>query len=479
LGIIANKKEKPSQAEFEIAFIWWALGIAGFAGFALGAHVASTIGFDLPLGPGFYAYIQTHGHLQLLGWAGLFIMGVSLHFIPRLTGLPIRSSGEPRRILRLMVSGLLLRYASHAVLPYVPEGIGYWMVAGALPVAAVLVLTGVLRYLNTVRRCLPRSPSAKQRAAFLTVRPFFLMMLSGWLIYAAMNLGLTIHMLFEREIVLHQASNQLAVQIFITLVFLPVIFAFSIRLFPLYLRLPVIDWPVNQLAIVYLAAVTCYLQSLVPVDSDYLFEARHVVGNLGLILKGMVVLVFVWKLDVLTRLRPPWTVNRIVAPETPDRRPTRPGLPDYGEFGAFEKLVYAAYLWLTGGACLEVVVGGASLAHVPVDISLDAVRHAYLMGFVTLLIFGMAPRMIPGFIGKKAVAYPAMVMDTFWLGNFAAFARVVPLLVPASSFERWPVLVPIAQGLFGLSGVFAIAALGYLAVNLINTARNGTHKADG
>ena len=49
----------------------------------------------------------------------------------------------------------------------------------------------------------------------------------------------------------------------------------------------------------------------------------------------------------------PLTVNRVQQPG-PERRPTRPGLPDYGEFGRFERLVYAAYIWLILGAFFEI-----------------------------------------------------------------------------------------------------------------------------
>ncbi len=63
------------------------MGFALFAGFAIGAHLTFVIGYDFNLGDGFVGLIQTHGHVQLVGWAGLFIMGMSLHFMPRLTGI--------------------------------------------------------------------------------------------------------------------------------------------------------------------------------------------------------------------------------------------------------------------------------------------------------------------------------------------------------------------------------------------------------
>ena len=46
--------ERVAQADFATDFIWWGLRIATFAGFALGAHVASAIGLDLSLGEWFY-----------------------------------------------------------------------------------------------------------------------------------------------------------------------------------------------------------------------------------------------------------------------------------------------------------------------------------------------------------------------------------------------------------------------------------------
>ena len=56
-------------------------------------------------------------------------------------------------------------------------------------------------------------------------------------------------------------------------------------------------------------------------------------SNLGTILKGCIILWFVWQLDLLTWRKDPWTVNGALRP-APDRKPTRPGLPDYGELAA-------------------------------------------------------------------------------------------------------------------------------------------------
>ena len=62
-------------------------------------------------------------------------------------------------------------------------------------------------------------------------------------------------------------------------------------------------------------------------------------------------------------------------------------------FGRFERLVYAAHTLLVMGMGVEVILGLAILIGNPFDVSSSAIRHMYLLGFITLLIFGMAVRM--------------------------------------------------------------------------------------
>jgi hypothetical protein len=74
---------------FHQGFVWAALAVALGAGLSIGAHLAVVLGFGFPVGRGLASHVQTHGHVQLVGWAGLMIMGISLHFIPRLAGVPL------------------------------------------------------------------------------------------------------------------------------------------------------------------------------------------------------------------------------------------------------------------------------------------------------------------------------------------------------------------------------------------------------
>jgi len=441
-----------------------------FAGFALGAHVASVIGFDFPLGEGFVSYIQTHGHLQLVGWAGLFIIGISLHFIPRLAGVPIQKPENLNMILRLIAFGLLMRFFSHAVLPYLLESRFYLPVAIIVLTGGILVWCGILLYLFTLIQTIKQVQFMDERPALKSVQPFFKMMFAGWFLYPTINVLLIVDMMLKKVAILNQGWNAFSVQMFIYLVLLPVAFAFSVRMFPLYLRLPAIDWPVQKVALIYFISVCLQHLPTMPPILTLSSNIPRIIANIGTILNGMVILWFIWKLDLLTRRREPWTVFRRLQP-LPDRRPTREGIPDYGEFGKFEWLVYTSYFWLIAAAVIELILGMSFFLKMPVSISTDALRHTLLLGFVTQLILGMSVRMIPGFIKKKRLARPQFVVITFWLVNIAVIARVLPLILPISFVEFVPFGIQISQGMFGLSGVFAIAAVAFLAVNLNKTAK--------
>lgn len=63
------------QAAVWPPFVRTAIALAITAGFGLG-------------GTRWPAAEQAHGHIQVFGWAGLMVLGVGFHFLPRLRGAP-------------------------------------------------------------------------------------------------------------------------------------------------------------------------------------------------------------------------------------------------------------------------------------------------------------------------------------------------------------------------------------------------------
>src|SRR5712691_13059506 len=98
------------------------LGAGG--GFALATVLTLTQMLQVSLGPWWSATAQAHGHLQLYGWAGLFVLGVALHFLPRLRGTPLAAPGLVPWILGTQVIGLLCRATSQPL--FVATGAGIW-----------------------------------------------------------------------------------------------------------------------------------------------------------------------------------------------------------------------------------------------------------------------------------------------------------------------------------------------------------------
>jgi len=447
------------HAPFTPCFIHAALAIALTAGFGAAALLAVLLGFGLPLEEWWLPLVQAHGYAQTFGWLGLFIMGVSLYFIPRFSGAPLRFPSLPRwscLLLAVSVAGRLLGQVWLSASPGEPAR--RWI----LGLAGVAGIAGVALYVFLLAASLGRTQP--RHRAIREVKPYFLTALCGWLLSSLISGLAAIRAALRGAALLDQVWSRLGLDLFLGLVLLPVAFAFSLRTFPLYLRLAPPRWPVRGFAFFYLAAFALEILPVLLLAGG----AGSPLHALGKLARGGAILFFVWNLDVLLRRRPPWTAYLEAAPAAGRRfHPLpRPELPDYGEFGRFERLLWAAYLWLSMTALLEAWNGAALLLAAPAPWSEDLVRHLYLAGFGSLLLLGMAPRMIPGFLRVRRLAFPGLVDLSLYLGNAAALARVAPVALAQFLPERFPVLGEIASYLFGISGSLGWLAVLCLAVNL-------------
>ena len=456
------------QATFSQGFIWTALVMALGAGFPIGAHLTFVIGFGFPISAGYASFVQIHGHVQLMGWVGLFVMGVSLYFIPRLAGVPIARSWWLPCLVWLMGAGLVIRTIGHAVIAYLDGAFAYAVAAWGLVLSGLLEWCAVWGYVAILCTLMRRQRDVRPRSALLAVRPYFGTMLCGWVVYASLNLVLLVDMVLARAVVLHPAWNLWAQQSFLGLVLLPVAFAFSLRLLPLYLRLPVVDWAPQVVAYTYLTVLLVHLLPIMPPLFSKAPRFLAGMSHVGAILKAAVVCWFVWQLHLLSR-RPLMTGSRALPPGAAPQT-TWPGFTEYGAFGRFARLVYAAYVWLLLAALCEAAAALASLTGSAPFISGNAVLHMYLMGFISQLIFGMAVRLLPGFMHKRRVAYPGLVDMTFWLGNLSAIFRVALFLLPAWLLSLLPGLHVGGRIAFALSGLLGLGAILALAVNLWMTS---------
>jgi uncharacterized protein involved in response to NO len=439
--------------------------IALTAGFGFGATLALYAGFGWSVGDWWTPTLQAHGHVQVIGWLGLFIMGVSLFFVPRLSGVPLILPKLAGWAVGLLLTGAILRGIGQPALVFanVPS------VRLGLPVSAILEAAGICVYLFLILSSVLRAST--DRAALMSIRPYLVVSVVGWATFAYLNVDLSLEAWASGTPTFDIRWSRHAIDLYLGATLIPVSLAFSVRTFPLYLRLPPASWGVQRLGIGYVFAFgVSWLAdtSLIGLAGENL---RHVSG-LSHLAKGLLLLLFVWKLDVLFRRRPPWTEGQIAKPSA-GANPTRPGLPDHGEFGRFERLLYLGYAWLIVGAFLDVSLGFYRSAGWPDPIDADALRHVYLAGFISSLLIGMGPRMIPGFVHQRKIAYPRAVNATFWLWAVGSGFRILPLLLS-------PIL-PVSETvssvfsiIFALSGSIGWVAIAVMTVNLWETFRRAS-----
>lgn len=441
-------------------FVYAALLIALGAGFTFGALLGIARALGLPIGGWYSALVQAHGHAQLFGWVGLFVLGVGLYFLPRLRGTTLQGISRAPLAWSLLVAGIVLRCIVQPLAGFFGASeisSALFMLSALLETAAILVIFSMLwQTTRTAKPILPDTPvySIERFAqiAFVSIALAFLLNLLGvW------------NLVSQAKSVVAPRYDQPIVTLFLYGAALPMIFVFSLRTLPLFLRLPVPTRNIwRTFALIYfLGLVLRILPFLLAIVDDalmlteravranfiilLLFDALAVVGTIVL---NICILFFIARLNFFQR--------RQLAEAS---HGARANYADRGEYGRFELLIYSAFVWLIVAALLD-LLRVPPILNERIFVPQDAVRHALMLGGITLLIFGMAVRMLPGFSGKRAVAFPRLVLWMFVLGNLAVLFRVLPTFFGQTDWTA---------GLLGLSGIVGWFAVLLLAINMWKT----------
>lgn len=401
--------------DLDAGLIAAALVLALSTGFASAVVLGLALGDRVPIGPWWPAVVQAHGHAQLFGWTALFILGVGFYFLPRMRGSPLQRGVLVPVAGVLLTGGVALRFVSQTALALRVA----WMPEAALAASAILEVAAVACALVILGSTLANGPPLRTRAGVLRILPFLAPAFFSFGLAAIVNAAGALRATSGQ---LSPIADRVTVELMLHGFVVPIALGISVQTLPLFLRLPATRTRTVQVAAVVHAA-------LVAVRIVSLVVGAALVRDVAIALSSLVVIAFVLWLDVVFRVRTPWTADREQAYVLGDRAPMRPGMPDRGEFGRFEWLVRGAYGWLLAAALLE-LAGAAGLS-----VSRDAGRHALTMGFVSLLIGGMAVRMIPGF-SKRPLARVPLVTALAACGHAAALLRVAPLLLPPGPATR-------------------------------------------
>jgi len=141
----ATTGARPPIAREDRTFPWYiggALGTAVLGGFALAIALPLAAALGWNWGVRWRALAQAHGHLQVIGWLGLFIAGMAFRLAPRFAGRPLRFPGVTPAVLILLA--LMLTRADPSGRPEKVDGpqAPFALLAG-VGVAAVLLIAAL------------------------------------------------------------------------------------------------------------------------------------------------------------------------------------------------------------------------------------------------------------------------------------------------------------------------------------------------
>ncbi len=438
-GIVPRRRHEPYQyylkASLLVAItIGWLLGAIELVAITFhGAFQALATRLISP------ALFQVHGQSQIIGWVGLFIMGISYQVIPRQRRVAIHTPVLAYVVLALMLSGIVLRAISQ------PLATGSHLFGGLAVVSAALELASLALFMAGIikGRVMADSIQGPERFSRSALQWFAVALLLNLVatVYLAVRGGSVVPDWLDRTLIVVELFG------FIT----SMIFGVNARNLPLFMRIkpPSAEALRPALRLLPAAVVVCAAGQASTVISASAGHVLAVFGWAGLIACAALYLNGVGLF----------------------RRRTRQLL-TAGESKWYEAYVLSAYFWLAVGLGLELLTALAELlaAGLPAGDLFLAGLHAVTVGFISMMIMGMAARIVPAFAATRLYSRGLLI------GTWCCLMAGTLLRVPSQALYT-AVGGPFVP-LLGLSGVIQLLGMMLFAWNLWRTLGTSATKAE-
>ena len=345
--------------------------------------------------------VNAHGHAQIMGWVGLFIMGFAYQAFPRMWHVDLPA---PKMALATWIAMLLSIAGRSTAMRFAGQP---W--AGPMHLAGVVVQTAaVVVFIGQLRVALRRSgqPAQPYIGFVLAALGFFLLqtVYGGWHMHRLMHAA-------DRDAMLAQiATFQSPLRDWqIHGMAMLMIFGVGIRMFPAIFNWPTVPHRRAWAALVIILTAVVLETSLFLIyrlTGYHAAAAAMIVPWLMLpIGGGMIVARWrVWRSTVAHN------ADDGSNPHVVDRR---------------AKFVRIAFAWLFVSFTMLLLlpiyqaVSGIAFSHA----YYGAVRHAITVGFISMMIVGMAAKVVPTLRGIEPQRLPALWLP-FVLINLGCFLRV-------------------------------------------------------
>jgi uncharacterized protein involved in response to NO len=385
------------------------------AGCTFGAGILSYIAlkFDYYVPP--IILIQSHGHAQLFGWVGLFVMGFAYYILPRVKNTELYAW----KITYLSFWGMLIGTVLRTVIQTQPGT----PLAFLIPVSGVLQLLGASIFcfvlFGTVRSSqLPREIFDK----------FFVAGLIWFFVATCQNLYIDLYLYQHSTMEIPSTFHKQLIHVFLFGFVCMFIFGVNLRTVYAFLDVPRPNPPFVNLAfwVINASIVLRFVEYLSP------WLTYGLVGAVFLFIYGLRVF----------------------------ERPTKE-LADVIMDRSYQKTIRVAYIWLIVGMLIRATVPSLGESTPTGHLFHGSSNHAVTVGFISMMMIGYASKMVPTFRGVDLYSFRLSEL-TFLLLNLGIFLRVFfQMLVPAYPKTAYPVV--------GVSGWIEVTALSFFAYNLWKT----------
>ncbi len=407
-------------------FLVTSLLVALLLGFTTGslALASAALGWGLP-SVNWLTFIQTHGRLQLYGFAGLFVFGVAYHVVPRFVAVP-------------------LAYPRLAVLSYIFVVIG--VAASATQAITVgnlalthLIFTGGLTALLLAALCYLAVLIGTVRSGPTIPLPISMVLVAAlWLLVGTVG-EVVLGALSQPGQAIFAPAEEPALEAVLEGFLVVTALGVSLRTLPVFGGLPKLrEAVVSPVLLTFQAGLVALIGGMTLVGPAQASAFGQPLAAIGALILFGAALAFVWGLRLYEHATLP--------------------VAELGTGHGWLRAIRTAYFWLLVGTGLQAIATvQAALTNDGISWGiLNAARHALALGFVTLLIVGMASRVVPVFAGKPLWKPWLVDVATVCLAGSVLLRVPLEALVPyGTSAIADPVLA--ASGPLALTGLIAFA----------------------
>jgi len=413
-ALLAMRNREAAMSKLLMAFISTGLIFMLFPGTLLGVWNLLQISGKEHAGSISASWLQAHGHAQVFGWIGSFLLGIGFYSIPKLKDSATKAIRAGWICWLAWTVGVMVRWAATVYL---------WRWRVLIPTGGLLELTAFLIFFAIVSRHRPKD-SGKSG-----LEPWVWVVMSatiGFLASVVVNLAESIRISIRG---IDPAFPHNFDQRYLALLgwgfLVPFVWGFSAKWMRVFLGLKTLR------PRLLLSAVVVNLIGVAFAMTGY-FAAATSLSLAAVVLSALAIRIF----------------------EQSEQEAKTKGI--HRSFPAFVRLAYG---WL-------LVAAGLGVAASRWDISggiWGASRHAVTVGFVAVMVLAVGQRILPAFAGMRLLWSPRLMFASLFLLTVGCTLRVSCEVLAYQGYAEW------AWRVLPVSALVELTALSVFATNLFCT----------